>query len=86
MPCYLLGRIAITDEERLIEEASKFGIILSKERAQEWVKLAFESKNNTKDILRNYNILKVKLAAQKKGWKISNIKQEEDKIIIRLRE
>ena len=86
MPCYLIGKIVITDEERLIEEASKFGIVLNKERAKEWIKLSFEQQINTKDIMRNYNIAKVKQAAQKKGWKVGNIKYENDKVIIRLRE
>jgi len=86
MPCYLIGKIVITDEERLIEEASKFGIVLNKERAKEWIKLSFEQQINTKDIMRNYNISKVKQAAQKKGWKVGNIKYENDKVIIRLRE
>ena len=35
--------------------------------------------------MRNYSISKVKMAAQKKGWK-TTVKQEDDKIIIKVRE
>jgi hypothetical protein len=86
MPCYLRGRIVISDEDKLIEEAAKTGIVLDKERAKEWIKLAFEQKINTKEIIRNYNISKIKMAAQKKGWKISSIEQKDDKIIIKIKE
>jgi hypothetical protein len=79
------GRVVVTDEELLIKEAAKVGIILDAERAKEWVKLAQEGKINTKEIMRNYSISKVKQAAQKKGWK-TTVKQEGDKIIIKLRE
>ena len=37
MPCYLRGRIVISDEDKLIEEAAKTGIVLNKERAKEWI-------------------------------------------------
>ena len=79
------GRVVVTDEELLIKEAAKVGIVLDAERAKEWVKLAQEGKINTKEIMRNYSISKVKIAAQKKGWK-TTVKQEDDKIIIKLRE
>ena len=79
------GRVVVTDEELLIKEAAKVGIVLDAERAKEWVKLAQEGKINTKEIMRNYSISKVKIAAQKKGWK-TTVKQEDDKIIIKVRE
>ena len=79
------GRVVVTDEELLIKEAAKVGIVLDAERAKEWVKLAQEGKINTKEIMRNYSISKVKMAAQKKGWK-TTVKQEDDKIIIKVRE
>ena len=85
MPCWMRGRVVVTDEELLIKEAAKVGIVLDAERAKEWVKLAQEGKINTKEIMRNYSISKVKMAAQKKGWK-TTVKQEDDKIIIKLRE
>ena len=85
MPCWMRGRVVVTDEELLIKEAAKVGIILDTERAKEWVKLAQEGKINTKEIMRNYSISKVKMAAQKKGWK-TTVKQEDDKIIIKVRE
>ena len=85
MPCYLRGRVIVTDEELLIKEASKVGMVLNTERARELVRLSREGKINTKEIMRNYSISKVKLAAQKKGWK-SSVKQEGDKIVITLRE
>jgi len=85
MPCYLRGRVLVTDEELLIKEASKVGIVLDRIGAREWTQLAREGKINTKEVLRNYSITKVKLAAQKKGWK-SSVKQEGDKIVITLRE
>ena len=85
MPCYLRGRVIVTDEELLIKEASKEGMVLNTERARELVRLSREGKINTKEIMRNYSISKVKLAAQKKGWK-SSVKQEGDKIVITLRE
>mgnify|MGYP006404441287 FL=1 len=85
MPCWMSGRVVVTDEELLIKEAAKVGIVLDAERAKEWVKLAQEGKINTKEIMRNYSISKVKIAAQKKGWK-TTVKQEDDKIIIKLRE
>ena len=79
------GRVVVTDEELLIKEAAKVGIVLDAERAKEWVKLAQEGKINTKEIMRNYSISKVKMAAQKKGWK-TTVKQEDNKIIIKVRE
>ena len=85
MPCWMRGRVVVTDEELLIKEAAKVGIVLDAERAKEWVKLAQEGKINTKEIMRNYSISKVKMAAQKKGWK-TTVKQENDKIIIKVRE
>ena len=85
MPCWMRGRVVVTDEELLIKEAAKVGIVLDTERAKEWVQLAREGKINTKEIMRNYSISKVKMAAQKKGWK-TTVKQEGDKIIIKLRE
>ena len=85
MPCWMRGRVVVTDEELLIKEAAKVGIVLDTERAKEWVKLAQEGKINTKEIMRNYSISKVKMAAQKKGWK-TTVKQEGNKIIIKLRE
>jgi len=85
MPCWMRGRVVVTDEELLIKEAAKVGIVLDAERAKEWVKLAQEGKINTKEIMRNYSISKVKMAAQKKGWK-TTVKQEDDKIIIKVRE
>ena len=85
MPCWMRGQVVVTDEELLIKEAAKVGIVLDTERAKEWVKLAQEGKINTKEIMRNYSISKVKMAAQKKGWK-TTVKQEDDKIIIKLRE
>jgi hypothetical protein len=85
MPCWMSGRVVVTDEELLIKEAAKVGIVLDTERAKEWVKLAQEGKINTKEIMRNYSISKVKMAAQKKGWK-TTVKQEDDKIIIKVRE
>ena len=85
MPCWMRGRVVVTDEELLITEAAKVGIVLDTERAKEWVKLAREGKINTKEIMRNYSISKVKMAAQKKGWK-TTVKQENDKIIIKVRE
>ena len=85
MPCWMRGRVVVTDEELLIKEAAKVGIVLDTERAKEWVQLAREGKINTKEIMRNYSISKVKMAAQKKGWK-TTVKQEDDKIIIKLRE
>jgi len=85
MPCWMRGRVVVTDEELLIKEAAKVGIVLDAERAKEWVKLAQEGKINTKEIMRNYSISKVKIAAQKKGWK-TTVKQEDDKIIIKVRE
>ena len=85
MPCWMSGRVVVTDEELLIKEAAKVGIVLDAERAKEWVKLAQEGKINTKEIMRNYSISKVKIAAQKKGWK-TTVKQEDDKIIIKVRE
>jgi len=85
MPCWMRGRVVVTDEELLIKEAAKVGIVLDTERARDWVKLAQEGKINTKEIMRNYSISKVKMAAQKKGWK-TTVKQEGDKIIIKLRE
>jgi len=85
MPCWMSGRVVVTDEELLIKEAAKVGIVLDTERAKEWVKLAQEGKINTKEIMRNYSISKVKIAAQKKGWK-TTVKQEDDKIIIKVRE
>ena len=85
MPCWMRGRVVVTDEELLIKEAAKVGIVLDTERAKEWVQLAREGKINTKEIMRNYSISKVKMAAQKKGWK-TTVKQEDDKIIIKVRE
>ena len=85
MPCWMRGRVVVTDEELLIKEAAKVGIVLDTERAKEWVKLAREGKINTKEIMRNYSISKVKMAAQKKGWK-TTVKQEDNKIIIKVRE
>ena len=85
MPCWMRGQVVVTDEELLIKEAAKVGIVLDTERAKEWVKLAQEGKINTKEIMRNYSISKVKMAAQKKGWK-TTVKQEDDKIIIKVRE
>jgi hypothetical protein len=85
MPCWMRGRVVVTDEELLIKEAAKVGIVLDAERAKEWVKLAQEGKINTKEIMRNYSISKVKMAAQKKGWK-TTVKQEDNKIIIKVRE
>ena len=85
MPCWMRGRVVVTDEELLIKEAAKVGIVLDAERAKEWVKLAREGKINTKEIMRNYSISKVKMAAQKKGWK-TTVKQEDNKIIIKVRE
>ena len=85
MPCWMSGRVVVTDEELLIKEAAKVGIVLDTERAKEWVKLAQEGKINTKEIMRNYSISKVKMAAQKKGWK-TTVKQEDNKIIIKVRE
>ena len=79
------GRVVVTDEELLIKEAAKVGIVLDAERAKEWVQLAQEGKINTKEIMRNYSISKVKMAAQKKGWK-TTVKQEDNKIIIKVRE
>ena len=85
MPCWMRGRVVVTDEELLIKEAAKVGIVLDTERAKEWVQLAREGKINTKEIMRNYSISKVKMAAQKKGWK-TTVKQEDNKIIIKVRE
>jgi len=85
MPCWMSGRVVVTDEELLIKEAAKVGIVLDTERAKEWVQLAREGKINTKEIMRNYSISKVKMAAQKKGWK-TTVKQEDNKIIIKVRE
>ena len=85
MPCWMSGQVVVTDEELLIKEAAKVGIVLDAERAKEWVKLAQEGKINTKEIMRNYSISKVKMAAQKKGWK-TTVKQEDNKIIIKVRE
>jgi hypothetical protein len=85
MPCWMRGRVVITDEELLIKEAAKVGIVLDTERAKDWVQLAREGKINTKEIMRNYSISKVKMAAQKKGWK-TTVKQEDNKIIIKVRE
>ena len=85
MPCWMRGQVVVTDEELLIKEAAKEGIVLDTERAKEWVKLAREGKINSKEIMRNYSISKVKMAAQKKGWK-TTVKQEDDKIIIKVRE
>ena len=79
------GQVVVTDEELLIKEAAKVGIVLDTERAKEWVQLAREGKINTKEIMRNYSISKVKMAAQKKGWK-TTVKQEDNKIIIKVRE
>ena len=86
MPCYLTGTIKITDEELLKQEASKFGFVLDKDRLQDLVAIYKEGKLTTKEIFRQYNIATIKLASQKKGWKVSSIKQQEDKIIIRVRE
>ena len=85
MPCWMRGQLKITDEELLIKEAGKAGIVLDSERAKEWVQLSREGKINTKEILRNYSISIVKMSAQKKGWK-TTVKQEDDKIILKLME
>ena len=87
MPCLLYGVIVVTDEERFIQEASKCGIILDTESAKEWVK-AYQKggRVDIKEIMRNYNTAKIKQVAQKKGWKVTNVSQLEDKIVIRIRE
>ena len=100
MPCYMRGNIVIRDIDRLNQVARPMGLniiedfnvyrILNKEGELigTFNKDGFLGQKDTliKNIFREYNIYKVKMAAQKKGWKVSNIDTQNDKIVIKLRE
>jgi len=100
MPCYMRGNIVIRDIDRLNQVARPMGLniiedfnvyrILNKEEELigTFNKDGFLGQKDTliKNIFREYNIYKVKMAAQKKGWKVSNIDTQNDKIVIKLRE
>jgi len=94
------GNIVIRDIDRLNQVARPMGLniiedfnvyrILNKEEELigTFNKDGFLGQKDTliKNIFREYNIYKVKMAAQKKGWKVSNIDTQNDKIVIKLRE
>ena len=101
MPCFLTGRIVITDFERMKLVARQFNLILSEDELRGQIEIYREDElvasvkkseilkgvNSTfKTIIRQYNIMKIKLAAQKKGWTISSIKEDKDKITVKIRE
>ena len=100
MPCYMRGNIVIRDIDRLNQVARPMGLniiedfnvyrILNQEGELigTFNKDGFLGQKDTliKNIFREYNIYKVKMAAQKKGWKVSNIDTQNDKIVIKLRE
>jgi len=94
------GNIVIRDIDRLNQVARPMGLniiedfnvyrILNQEGELigTFNKDGFLGQKDTliKNIFREYNIYKVKMAAQKKGWKVSNIDTQNDKIVIKLRE
>jgi hypothetical protein len=99
MPCYLRGKIEIRDIDRLQNIANSVGLTINDGTSTYTVFKGTEivgqlDKNinwsNTsiviKTMLRDYNISKIKIAAQKKGWKVSGIEQKDDKIIIKIKE
>lgn len=99
MPCYLLGRIVISDYERLKARGTNLGLTIIKQGELILVTTTDGSilfKGTEKDLLsqpssilntllRDYNIQKVKLSAQKAGWK-TRIQHEDNKIKITLTE
>lgn len=97
MPCYLTGALRITNFERLQGEAVKLGINLQKEGNKIQIykdnrligssteqEITRGSSQLLKEITKQYAINQVRLSAQKKGWKVKSIKEEDGKIRMRL--
>ena len=99
MPCYLRGTLRITDFEKLQQQAIKLGLRIFREGEKVIISKSGARVSETTDeelirggnpylteVVKQYAISQVKMAVQKKGWKVSSIKEEGDKIIMRLRE
>lgn len=99
MPCYLRGRIKVTDLERLRDVASNIGLEVRKVADEYHIfkddtLIGTVGKNGVSEssralmsnMLVGYSVAKVKQVAQKRGWKVTSVTTKEDRVIVRVSE
>tara|TARA_Y100000310_G_C20506208_1_gene726540 strand:- start:385 stop:690 length:306 start_codon:yes stop_codon:yes gene_type:complete len=101
MPCYLTGKIIIKDIDRLKAVADQLGLVIKESLELYGVyhgttleKLGdidrsidvSQSSDLIKNLFKEYSVTKIKQLVQRKGWTITSIKQEDNKLRIKMRE
>ena len=100
MPCWMRGQIKLTDFERLQIEAKKSGLLLVEDSTKSIVvwkgsiviarvqrnELMTGGKSVLKDIMKSYTTQKIKMAAQKKGWKVRETTNTKGELVLTVSE
>jgi len=100
MPCFMKGQIKLTDFEKLKKEADKLGLILIELDTgyiNVWHnsnQIATINRNELmtgrdgllRQVMKSYSISQIKMAAQKKGWKVKQSTNKKGELVLTVRE